>query len=114
MDLQNNLQSLRRSQALWAHNLWELSCAGFPATLQVFTPGVVLEGGAGRLTELGDVRDVLGVLGVDPVVPMVLRVLVSVVEERVSEEGDVLVVNRRKMRHVQHQMTDSFQAIRVT
>ena len=75
MNLQNNLRSLRKSQALWAHNLSELSCAGFRHTAG-FHARVILDGAACRLGELGDVRDVLGVLGVGPVVPIVLCVLV--------------------------------------
>ena len=76
MDLQDNLRSLRQSQALWAHNLWELSCAGFRHSAG-FHARVILEGAACRLGEHGDVHDVLGVLGDDHVVLVVLRVLVS-------------------------------------
>ena len=90
MDLQNNLRSLRQSQALWAHNLWELSCAGFHHSAG-FHARVILDGAACRLRELGDVRDVLGVLGVALVVPIVL----CAVEGRVNEEDDVLVVKGR-------------------
>ena len=79
MDLQNNLRSLRQSQALWAHNLWELSCAGFRHSAG-FHARAILDGAACRQKEL-DVRDVLGVLGVALVVPIVLRVLVSQKEE---------------------------------
>ena len=76
MDLQNHLRSLRQSQALWAHNLWELWLAGFRHSVG-FHARMVLHGAACRLRGLGDVHDVLGVLGVDHVVPIVLRVLVS-------------------------------------
>ena len=76
MDLQDNLRSPRQSQALWAHNLRELSCAGFRHSAG-FHARVILDGATCRLGELGDVRDVLGVLGVDRVVPIVERVLVS-------------------------------------
>ena len=76
MDLQNNLQFLRESQALWAYNLWELWCAGFCHSAGLHAR-VILDGAACRLRELGDVRDVLGVLGVAHVVPIVLRVLVE-------------------------------------
>ena len=87
MDLQDNLRSLRQSHALWAHNLCDLSCAGFHHSAS-FHARVILDGAACRLGELGDVHDVLGVLGVDHVEPVVLRVAVN-------EEDDVLVVNRR-------------------
>ena len=76
MDLQNKLRSLRQSQVLWAHNLWELWCAGFRHYAGLHGR-VILDGATCRLKELGDVRDVLGVLGVALVVPIVLRVLVS-------------------------------------
>ena len=76
MDLQNKLQFLRQSQALWAHNLWELSCEGFRPSAG-FHARVILDGAACQLWEIGDVHDVLGVLGVDLVVPIVLRVLAS-------------------------------------
>ena len=52
------LRSLRQSQVLWTHNLWELWCT----VLQVFTPRVILDGATCRLRELGDVRDLLSVL----------------------------------------------------
>ena len=74
MDLQDNVRSSRQSQALWAHNLWELSCAGFRHSAG-FHARVILDGAACRLGEHGDVHDVLGVLGDDRVVPIVLRVL---------------------------------------
>ena len=61
MDLQDNLGSFRQSQALWAHNLWELSCAGF-RHYAGFHARVILDGAACRVGELGDVHDVLGVL----------------------------------------------------
>ena len=64
MDLQDNLRSLRQSQALWAHDLWELSCAGFRHSAG-FHARVILDGAACRLGKVGDVHDVLGVLGVD-------------------------------------------------
>ena len=92
MDLQDNLRSLRQSQALWAHNLWELSCAGFRHSAG-FHARVILDGAACRLGELGDVRDFLDVLGVDHFVSIVLRVLV--IEGRVNEEDDVLVISGR-------------------
>ena len=76
MDLQNSLGSLRQSQALSAHNLWELSCAGFRHSAG-FHARVILDGAACRLRELGDVHDVLVVHRVVLVAPIVLRVLVS-------------------------------------
>ena len=76
MDLQKKLRSLRQSQALWAHNLWELSCAGFRNSASLHAR-VTLDDAACRLRELGDMHDILGVLGVDHVVLVVLRVLVS-------------------------------------
>ena len=76
MDLQDNLQSLRQSQALWVHNMWKLSSAGFRHSA-CFHARVILDVAARRLGEHGDVHDVLGVLGDDRVVPIVLRVLVS-------------------------------------
>ena len=75
MDLQDNLRSWRLPQALWAHNLWVLSCAGF-RHLAGFHARVILDVAACRLGELGDVHDVMGVLGGDHVVTVVLRVLV--------------------------------------
>ena len=72
-------------------NLWELSCAGVRHSAG-FHARVILDGAACRLGEHGDVHDVLGALGVDHLEPIVLRVLV-VVEGRVNEEDDVLVVN---------------------
>ena len=63
MDLQNKLRSLRQSQVLWAHNLWELSCARFRHSAGLHVR-VIPEGATCRLKELGDVRDVLSVLGV--------------------------------------------------
>ena len=76
MDLQNKLRSLTQSQALWAHDLWVLWCAGF-RHLAGLHARVILDGATRRLRELGDVRRVLGVLVVALVVPIVLRVLVS-------------------------------------
>ena len=61
MDLQNKLRSLRRSQVLWAQNLWELLCAGFRNSAGLHAR-VILDGTACRLRQLGDVRHVLGVL----------------------------------------------------
>ena len=61
MDVQNNLRSLRQSQALWAHNLWELWRAGFRHSAGLHGR-VILDGATCRLRELGDVRDVLSVL----------------------------------------------------
>ena len=61
VDLQNKLRFLRRSQAPWAHNLWELLCAGFRHAAGLHAK-VILDGAACRLCELGDVRDVLSVL----------------------------------------------------
>ena len=58
----------------------ELLCAGFRHSAGLHAR-VILDGGACRLRELGDVRDVLGVLGVALVVPIVLRLLVSYKEE---------------------------------
>ena len=53
----------RRSQVLWAHNLWELLCAGLRHSAGLHAR-VILDGAACRLRELGDVRDVLGALRV--------------------------------------------------
>ena len=61
MDLQNQLRSSRRSQVLWAHNLWELSCAGFRHSAGLHAR-VIPDGVTCRLSDLGDVRDVLSVL----------------------------------------------------
>ena len=69
-------------------------CAGFRHSAG-FHARVVLDGAAYRLGDLGEVDDALGVLGADRVVPIVVRVLVVVVEGRVNEEDDVLVVNER-------------------
>ena len=44
MDLQNKLRSLRHSQVLWAHNLWELLCAGFRHSAGLHAR-VILDGG---------------------------------------------------------------------
>ena len=74
-DLQDNLRSLRQSQALLAHNLWELSCAGFRHSAG-FHARVILDGAACRLGELGGVHDELGVLGGDRVEPFLLSVVV--------------------------------------
>ena len=60
MDLQNKLRSMRLSQALWAHNLWELLRTGFRHSAGVLAR-VVLDDAACRLGELGDVRDVLDI-----------------------------------------------------
>ena len=80
MDLENKLRSLRQSQVLWAHNLWELWYAGFRHSAGLHAT-VILDGATCRLRELGDVRDVWSVLGVAFVVPILLRVLVSQKEE---------------------------------
>ena len=69
-------RSLRQSQALCAHNLWRMLCAGFRHSAG-FHARVILDGAACRLGDPGEVDDVLGVLGVDRVVPIVLHVLVS-------------------------------------
>ena len=71
-----------------------MSCACFRHSAG-FHARVTLDGAACRLGDPGEVHDVLGVLGVDRVVPIVVRVLVFVVEGRVNEEDDVLVVNGR-------------------
>ena len=76
IDLEDNFRSFKQSQTLWAHDLWELSCAGFRHSAS-FHARVILDGAACRLGEHGDVHGVLGVLGDDRVVPIVLRVLVS-------------------------------------
>ena len=76
MYFQNKLRSSRQSQALWAHNLSELSCAGFRHSAGFHTR-VILDSVAFRLDVLGEADDALGVLGVDRVVPIVVRVLVS-------------------------------------
>ena len=62
MDLQNKLRFSRRSQAPWAHNLWELR-AGFRHYAGLHAR-VIVDGAACRLGEPGDLHDVLGVLGV--------------------------------------------------
>ena len=80
MDLQNKLRSLRQSQVLWAHNLWELLCAGFRHSAGLHAR-VILDGATCRQSDLGDVGEVLGVLGFDLVVLIVLRGLVSQKEE---------------------------------
>ena len=76
MDLQNKFRFFRQSQAPWAYNLLELSCAGFSHSAGLHAR-VTLNGAACRLRELGEEREVLGVLGVDHVIPFVLRVQVS-------------------------------------
>ena len=63
MDLQKKLRSLRQSQVLWDHNLWEFRCAGFRHSTSLHAR-VILDVATCRLSELGDVRDVLSVLGV--------------------------------------------------
>ena len=75
---------LKQSQEFM--KVWELWCAGFRHSA-CFHARVILDGAACRLGELGDVHDVLGVLGVDSACSSV------VVEGRVNEEDDVLVVN---------------------
>ena len=72
--LPENFQKL--SQALWAHNLWRMFCAGFSHSAG-FHDRMVLDGVAFRLVVLERVDDALGVLGVDHVVPVVARVVVS-------------------------------------
>ena len=52
---------MRLSQALWAHNLWELLRTGFRHSAGLLAR-VVLDDAACRLGELGDVRDVLHIL----------------------------------------------------
>ena len=69
-------RSLRQSQAPCAHNLWEMSCAGFRHS-PGFHARVILYGAACRLGVLGEVDNVLGVLGIDRVVPIMVRILVS-------------------------------------
>ena len=76
MHLQKKLRSLRQSQVHWAHNLWDLLCAGFRHSAGLHAR-VILDGATCRLKELGGVRDLLSVLGVALVVPIVLRVLMS-------------------------------------
>ena len=75
MDLLSS-RSLKQSQALWAHNMWRMFCAGFRHSAR-FHARAVLDGAACRLEGIGEVDDVLGVLGADRVVPIVVRVLVS-------------------------------------
>ena len=58
------LRSLRPSQALWAHNLWRMFCAGFRHSA-CFHARVVLDSVAFRLVVLVKVDDALCVLGVD-------------------------------------------------
>ena len=55
------LRFSRRSQVLWAHNLWELLCAGFRHSASLHAR-VILDGATCQSRELGDVRDVLSVL----------------------------------------------------
>ena len=76
MDLQDHLRLSRWSQVVWAHNLWELSFAGFRHSAGLHAR-VIFDGATYRLRELGDVHDVLVVPGDDHVVLVVLRVLVS-------------------------------------
>ena len=71
--LTQNFQKL--SQALWAHNLWRMFCAGFRHSAGFHD--MVLDGVAFRLVVLEGVDDALGVLGVDHVVPDVARVVMS-------------------------------------
>ena len=61
MGLQNKVRSLRRSQVLWARNLWELLRAGFRHSTGLHAR-VVLDGATCRLSDLRDARDVLRVL----------------------------------------------------
>ena len=57
---------------------------------------MVLDGAACRLGYLGEVDDEPGVLGVDRVVPIVVRACSGVVvERRVNEKDDVLVVRSK-------------------
>ena len=63
-------RSLTQSQALWAHDLWDLSCADFRHSAD-FHARVILDGAACRLGDPGEVDGVLGFLGVDRVVPIV-------------------------------------------
>ena len=55
MDLQNKLRSSRESQVPWAHDLWELWCAGFRHSAGLHVR-VILDGATCRLSELGDVE----------------------------------------------------------
>ena len=55
--LQNKLRFLRRSQVLWAHNLWELLCADVRHSAGLHAR-VILDGATCRLSDLGDVLDV--------------------------------------------------------
>ena len=90
MDLLSS-RSLRQSQALWAHNLWRMFCAGFRHSAG-FHDRVVL----------GEVDDaLLCVLGEDRVVPIVVLVLVSWCTAGGRATKDETCVD---------QMTDSFQA----
>ena len=81
------LRSLRQSQAPWAHNLWELWCAGFRHSAGLHAR-VILDGATCRLRELGDVRNVLSVL-------TDCAACSCVIGGRVNEEDEVLVVKGR-------------------
>ena len=83
-DLQDKLRSrLSSSRERWA-NLWELCGAGFRQSA-VDHNRLVFDSVSRRRS----------VLGVALVVPIVLRVLSCVVEGRVNEEDEVLVVKGR-------------------
>ena len=58
------LSCMRRSQVLWAQNLWELLCAGFRHSASLHAR-VILDDATCRLTDFGDVRDVQSVLAVE-------------------------------------------------
>ena len=85
--------------------MWRMFCAGFRHSAS-FHARVVLEGAACRLGGLGEVDDVLGILGV--CCPDCGACSGVVVEGRVNEEDDVLVV--RGKCESNKGWTDSFQA----
>ena len=95
MDLQNKLRFLRQSQALWAHNLWELWCAGFRHSAGLSRQSDswwrnLSTEGAWRCAWCTGCSRSCCVLVV-PIMPCSC----VVVEGRVTEKDDVLVVNGR-------------------
>ena len=80
-------RSLKQSQALWAHNLWELCCAGFRHSAS-FHARVILD--MALLVDwekVGEVDDALIVLS--------RLCCVFWCRGRVNEEDDVLVAHGR-------------------
>ena len=76
-------------------NMWVCSCAGFRHSTGIHAGVVLLDSDAFRPGLLGEVDDALGVLRVDRVVPDYSACSGVVVEGRVNEEEDVLVVRGR-------------------